>query len=94
LFNKQLLVFSAEYQPVMDNFDVEVLWLVCYFYLVSCGLLLACPSPPGSAAGCLPFSSWMTPCPAPPGTATVCLTFFSWDGLELQVTPWFCWVLF
>jgi hypothetical protein len=29
LFIKQLLVFSAEYQPMMENFDVEVLWLIC-----------------------------------------------------------------
>jgi hypothetical protein len=84
LFNKQLLVFSAEYQPLMDDFGGVVLWLVCCFYLVSCGLLLACPSPPSSAAGSLPFFSWMTSCPAPPGTAAVCLTFSSWDGLELQ----------
>jgi hypothetical protein len=53
LFNKQLLVFSAEYQPLMDDFGGVVLWLVCGFYLVSCGLLLACPSPPSSAVGSL-----------------------------------------
>jgi hypothetical protein len=57
LFIKQLLVFSAEYQPVVENFGVVVLWLICYFLLMGCGLLLACPSPPGSASGGLPFSS-------------------------------------
>jgi hypothetical protein len=29
LFIKQLLVFSAEYQPVVENFGVVVLWLIC-----------------------------------------------------------------
>jgi hypothetical protein len=47
LFIKQLLVFSVEYQPVVENFDVVVLWLICYILLVGCGLLLACLSPPG-----------------------------------------------
>jgi hypothetical protein len=57
LFIKQLLVSSAKYQPVVENFDVVVLWLICYFLLVGCGLLLACPPPRGSAYGDLPFSS-------------------------------------
>jgi hypothetical protein len=57
LLIKQLLIFSAEYQPVVENFGVVVLWLICYFLLVTCGLHLACPSPPGLASDGLPFSS-------------------------------------
>jgi hypothetical protein len=57
LFIKQLLVFSAEYQPVVEIFSVVVLRLICYFLLVGCGLLLACPSPPCSAPSGLSFSS-------------------------------------
>jgi hypothetical protein len=52
LFIQQLLVFSVEYQPVVEIFGVVVLWLICYFLLVGCGLLLACPSPPCSAPAC------------------------------------------
>jgi hypothetical protein len=49
-----------ENQPVGWRFDVMVLMLSCYCLLVSCGLLLACPSPPGSAPGGLSFSSWFS----------------------------------
>jgi hypothetical protein len=31
LFNKQLLVFSAEYQPLLDILGGVVLWLICCF---------------------------------------------------------------
>jgi hypothetical protein len=55
LFNKQLLVFSAEYQPLIDIFGGVVLWLVyCFLFdelwlalLLLVQLLVACPSSPG-----------------------------------------------
>jgi hypothetical protein len=58
--NNHFIIASRAYslhQPVVENFGVVVLWLICYFLLVSYGLLLACPSPPGSASGGFPLSS-------------------------------------
>jgi hypothetical protein len=55
-----------ENQPVCWRFDVMVLMLIYYCLLVSCGLLLAFPSPLGSAPGGLSFSSWS-------GTTPPCL---------------------
>jgi hypothetical protein len=51
-----------DYPPVGWRFVGEILLFSCYCLLVSCGLLLACPSPPGSAPGT---------CPSPPGKLLV-----------------------
>jgi hypothetical protein len=40
MFIKHLLVSSAECQPEVVPFDVMILWLICSFYLLSCGLRL------------------------------------------------------
>jgi hypothetical protein len=62
-----------KYAPIGWSFAAKVLMLNCYCLLESCGLLLACPSPPG-----------LTPaCPSPPGKLLVsfwCLPFSSWSG--------------
>jgi hypothetical protein len=46
LFSKQLLVFSSEYQPLLDNLGDVILWLIYYFLFVELRLAPACPSPP------------------------------------------------
>jgi hypothetical protein len=43
-----------DYPPVGWRFADEILLFSCYCLLVSCGLLLACPSPPGLAPGVSP----------------------------------------
>jgi hypothetical protein len=57
-----------------------VLVLICYccYLLVSCGLLLACPSPPGSAPGACPspHGQLLVAYPSPLGQGLLHLAFF------------------
>jgi hypothetical protein len=75
LFNNQLLVFSSGYQPLLDNLDDVILWLIYCFCFVELRLASACPSPPSSAPELvlLLLDLLLNTCPSPPGL-----------GLELQ----------
>jgi hypothetical protein len=71
--SKYLLVFCAEYQPVVEEWMVWSWWMICCCYLLVKWLLLAClPFSSWFSSWCLPFSSWS----APGG-----LPFSSWSGL-------------
>jgi hypothetical protein len=71
--------------PVADV--VLVLNCCCCYLLASCGLLLDCPSPPGSAPSACPSppGQLLVACPSPPGQGLLYLAFFfSFRGFN----PW------
>jgi hypothetical protein len=81
-----------KYPPVGWSFAAKVLMLRCYCLLEGCGLLLACPSPPGSTPAC----------PSPPSKLLVPALILLVRGYSTMPPssasrdsiPWFvCWMV-